>query len=35
MWCPIIIAVTNREMRDSLSRLNARVLGNDSMGPQQ
>lgn len=30
---PIIIAVTNREMRDSLSRLNARVLGNDSIDP--
>ena len=30
---PIIIAVTNREMRDSLSRLNARVLENDSIDP--
>ena len=30
---PIIIAVTNKEMRDSLSRLNARVLGNDSIDP--
>jgi len=30
---PIIIAVTNREMRDSLSRMNARVMGNDSIDP--
>ena len=30
---PIIIAVTNKEMRDSLSRLNARVLENDSIDP--
>ena len=30
---PIIIAVTNRELRDSLSRLNARVIGNDSIDP--
>jgi len=30
---PIIIAVTNREMRDSLSRMNARVLENDSIDP--
>ena len=30
---PIIIAVTNRELRDSLSRLNARVMGNDSIDP--
>lgn len=30
---PIIIAVTNQEMRDSLSRMNARVLGNDSIDP--
>ena len=27
---PIIIAVTNREVRDQLSRLNAAVMGNDS-----
>ena len=27
---PIIIAVTNREMRDRMSRLNAQVMGNDS-----
>lgn len=27
---PIIIAVTNREMRDKLSRLNAEILGTDS-----
>ncbi|MCQ2305560.1 MAG: nitroreductase [Bacteroidales bacterium] len=27
---PIIIAVTNREMRDQLSRLNAAVMGSDS-----
>ena len=26
---PIIIAVTNREMRDRMSRLNAQVMGND------
>ena len=30
---PIIIAVTNRELRDSLSRMNARVMGNDSIDP--
>ena len=30
---PIILAVTNQEMRDSLSRMNARVLGNDSIDP--
>ena len=28
--CPIIIAVTNREVRDELSRLNAKVLESDS-----
>lgn len=27
---PIIIAVTNRELRDRLSRMNARVMGTDS-----
>lgn len=27
---PIIIAVTNREMRDRLSRMNAEILGSDS-----
>jgi len=27
---PIIIAVTNREMRDKLSRMNAKILGTDS-----
>lgn len=27
---PIIVAVTNKEMRDSLSRMNARVMGADS-----
>lgn len=27
---PIIIAVTNREMRDRMSRLNAQVMGNDN-----
>ena len=30
---PIIIAVTNKELRDSLSRMNARVMGNDSIDP--
>ena len=30
---PIIIAVTNKEMRDKLSRLNARVMENDSIDP--
>ncbi len=30
---PIIIAVTNKELRDSLSRMNARVIGNDSIDP--
>jgi len=30
---PIIIAVTNVAMRDSLSRMNARVMGNDSIDP--
>ena len=30
---PIIIAVTNKTMRDSLSRMNARVIGNDSIDP--
>ena len=30
---PIIIAVTDRAIRDSLSRLNARVMGNDSIDP--
>lgn len=27
---PVIVAVTNREIRDRLSRLNARVMGTDS-----
>lgn len=27
---PIIIAVTNKEMRDSLSRMNARIMGSDN-----
>ena len=27
---PIIIAVTNRELRDRLSRMNARIMGTDS-----
>ena len=30
---PIIIAVTNKDLRDSLSRMNARVMGNDSIDP--
>lgn len=30
MQSPIIIAVTNKQMRDSLSRLNARVMGTDN-----
>ncbi len=30
---PIIIAVTNKELRDNLSRMNARVMGNDSIDP--
>ena len=30
---PIIIAVTNKELRDSLSRMTARVMGNDSIDP--
>ena len=30
---PIIVAVTNREMRDRLSKLNASVFGRDDMDP--
>ena len=30
---PIIIAITNKEVRDKLSKLNARVMGNDSINP--
>lgn len=29
MQCPIIIAVTNKEVRDRLSRLNAQIMGTD------
>lgn len=28
--CPIILAVTNKELRDRMSRLNAQVMGADS-----
>ncbi len=28
--CPIIIAVTNKELRDRMSRLNAQVMGTDA-----
>lgn len=31
--CPIILAVTNREMRDRMSRLNAQVLGTPDSDP--
>ena len=30
---PIIIAVTNQEIRDKLARLNARILGNETSDP--
>ncbi|MBR1780748.1 MAG: nitroreductase [Oscillospiraceae bacterium] len=30
---PIILAVTNREVRDKLSRMNAQVIGNEAMDP--
>ena len=28
--CPIVLAVTNKAMRDRMSRLNAQVMGTDS-----
>ena len=30
---PIIIAVTNKEMRDRLSRMNAKIMGHEGMDP--
>ena len=30
---PIILVVTNRELRDRLSKLNARVIGNEELDP--
>ena len=30
---PIIIVVTNREIRDKLSRLNAKIMGNENIDP--
>lgn len=30
---PIIIKVTNKEVRDKLSRLNAKILGNENIDP--
>lgn len=30
MQSPIIIAITNKEMRDKISKLNAEILGNDT-----
>ena len=33
MQSPIIIAITNKEVRDKLSKLNAKILGNESVDP--
>lgn len=30
---PIIIAVTNKELRDKLSAMNAKIMGVDNMDP--
>lgn len=30
---PIILAVTNKELRDRLSKMNARILGNEGIDP--
>ena len=30
---PIILAVTNKELRDRLSRMNARIMGNEGIDP--